>query len=294
MHAAAPVFGHSTTSHQTLADYAAQKADALTTPVNFTTMQRSLLQQGANEEDNGTRSLDHAFNPVSGSGFPTGTTARNEISTRWSSMAAAFAAGNYNGGDGAGAWHYLGRASHLMQDMTSPLHAFSIDHLGIYGVSESCKFEAYWGANDATLRSILSSIGEPLHSSTLDAMATEELDTFSTIRLQDRFNNSSPNKGSDDPRGWVETMVWSTYFRATFWGQVTMSSSSGNGTATTSMTTATTFSDGTVSSQTNVLHTMFENGNVRWINNWIGDDYYEITDRNGYVFRWMSFPCLSG
>ena len=289
---AAPVFGHSTTTHQTLADYAAQKAASLTTPVNFTTTQRSLLQQGANDEDNGTRSVNHAYNPVSGGSFPTGTTAKNEISTRWSSMTAAFAAGNFNGGDGSGAWHYLGRASHLMEDMTSPLHAFAIDHLGIYAVSESCKFEAYWGANDSTLRSIISSIGGPLHSSTLDAKATERLDSFSTGRLQDRFNNSSPNKGSDDPRGWVETMVWSAYFRATFWGEVTMGNSvflqNVNGPATSLTTTSTTFSDGTVGSQVNVLDKMFGNGNVRWINNYIGDDYYEITDRNGYVSRWMS------
>ncbi|MBM3883487.1 MAG: hypothetical protein FJ387_27915 [Verrucomicrobia bacterium] len=280
--AAAPVFGHSKTTHQTLADYAAQKAASLTTPVTFTATQRSLLQQGAKDEDIPlTRTLNHAYNPVSGGSFPTGTTARNEISTRWTSMLNAFAAGNVNGGDESGAWHYLGRVSHLMQDMTSPLHAFAVEHA-------PCQFEKYWEANDSTLRSAISSIGGPLHSSTLDAKATEKLDSFSTSRLHDRFNNSSPNKGSDDPRGWVETMVWSTYFRATLWGQVTMGSSSGNGAATSSTTTSTTFSDGTVSSQANVLDTMFGNGNVRWINKWIGDDYFEITDRNGYVFRFMS------
>lgn len=152
-------------------------------------------------------------------------------------------------------------------------------------------FEQYWGtsAGDSSLRSTLSSIGGPLHSSVLDAKATERLDSFSAQRLQDRFNNNSPDKNTDDPRGWVEVMAWITYFRATFWGEVTMGSSSGNGTATSSTTSSNTFSDGTVSSQVNVLHTMFGNGNVRWINaSFFGDDYYEITDLDGNVFRWMN------
>jgi len=34
-----------------------------------------------------------------------------------------------------------------------------------------------------------------------------------------------------------------------------------------------------------VLHVMFD-GNVRWIYDWT-DNYYEITDRNGHIFRWM-------
>jgi len=290
--------GHETNTHQTIADYAAQKAASLATPVNFTTSQRALLQQGASDEDNLTplpRPRDHGFNPITDSGFVGngwfGTTARNAIVDRWNSMTSAFVNGNFDGGDNAGAWHFLGRASHLMQDMTSPLHSMAVWHDGI--INPVCQFEGYWGNNDASLRTALSNVGGPLHSSTLDAKATERLDSFTTTRLQDRFNNSSPNKSSDDPRGWVETMVWATYFRATFWGQVTMGDSvflqNVNGPATSATTTSTTFSDGTVSSQMNVLESMFGNGNVRWINNYIGDDYYEITDRLGNVFRFMSF-----
>src|SRR3954462_13662025 len=270
-------------NHQTIVDYAAQKSALLITPLSLSTDKRLLLQQGAYDEDNVPRPINHAYNPMTDAGFPTGGTARDEIATRWIQMTGAFSSGNYYGGDNSGAWHYLGRASHLMQDMGSPLHSLAIEHL-----SPSCQFELYWSNNDPALRTILSSIGGPLHSSVLDAKATEKLDSFTATRLQDRFNNSSPNKNNDDPRGWVEVMAWHSYFRATFWGQVTMGANSGNGVATSSMTTATTFSDGDVPAETNALQTMFGNGNVRWINNFIGDDYYEITDRNGSVFRFAS------
>src|SRR6185295_18690289 len=121
---------------------------------------------------------------------------------------------------------------------------FAIEHL-----TPICQFENYWSNNAATLNSILSSSGDPLLSSTLDTNAMEKLDSFTASRLQDRFNNSSPNKNNDDARGYVEVMGWISYFRASVWGQITMGSSSGNGTATTSSTTSTTFSDGTVNSQ---------------------------------------------
>jgi len=271
------------TNHQTIVDYAAQKATALTTPLSLSVAKRSLLQQGAYDEDDDGRPVNHAYNPMTDAGFPLGGTARNEIATRWIQMTGAFSSGNYDGGDNSGAWHYLGRVSHLMQDMGSPLHSLAIEHL-----SPSCQFELYWKNNDPALRTILSSIGGPLQSSVLDPKATEKLDSFTATRLQDRFNSGSPNKNNDDPRGWVEVMAWHSYFRATFWGQVTMGANSGNGLATSSTTTATPFSDGAVAAQVNALHTMFGNGNVRWINSFIGDDYYEITDRNGSVFRYMS------
>ena len=283
----------STPTHQTLMDYAATNAGSLSPPLPFTSMQSTRMREGAAEEDTGgtipyLRTLNHAYSPLNDGAFGGGTTARNEANTRWSSMVSAFVSGNLDGGDGAGAWHYLGRTSHLLQDMTSPMHVFAQGHMGIYGFSEACRFEGYWEINDSSLRSILSSIGGPMHSSTWDSRASEKLDTFTgSTRLTYRFNNSCPNRSNDDVRGWMEVLAWITYFRATFWGEVTMGSSTGNGAATTSSTTSTTFSDGTVSSQLNVLHTMF-NGNVRWINAFLGDDYYEITDRNGYVFRFMS------
>ena len=278
-------WAHEIINHQTIMDYAGQKAAALPTPLIFGTTQTTRMHEGAADEDSGARPLNHAYNPMTGGTFPLGTmNARDTAAIRWSSMSNAFFFGNLDGGDDSGAWHFLGRTSHLLQDMTSPLHSLAIKHL-----EPTCQFEKYWQTNDLSLRSALATIGGPLQSSTLDPKAVEKLDALTTARLQDRFNNSSPNKNNDDPRGWLEVMVWITYFRSTFWGEITMSSSIGNGTATASSTTSTTFSDGTIGAQANALQTMFGSGNVRWVNNFIGDDYYEITDRSGNVFRFMSF-----
>ena len=276
-------------THQTLMDYAASKAGELATPLTFTGTQGSLLRQGAADEDNPiTRSLDHAFNPLTdGKFFGASMTARSAALERWNSMTAAFVSGNFNGGDDSGAWHFLGRTSHLLQDMTSPMHAFALWHTGI--TEPVCQFETYWGKaeNDTALRSMLASIGGPLHSSVLDAKASEKLDTFTSQRLTYRFNNSCPNKSSDDVRGWLEVLAWTTYFRASFWGEVSFGSSGSSGAATTASTTSTTFSDATVGGKPNVLHTMFS-GHAQWIAGFT-DNYYEITDRNGSVFRWMSW-----
>ncbi len=273
---------HETITHQTIMDFAATNAGLLPTPLVFTSTQSTRMREGALDEDNGTRSLNHAFNPMTDGAFPLGTTARDTALVRWNSVASAFAAGSFDGGDAVGAWHFLGRASHFLQDMASPLHSFAVQH-----AVPSCQFEGYWGAHDPELRTILPGLGGPLHSSTLPPEATAFLDGFTAGRLQDRFNTSCPHKNDDDIRGWIETQVWATYFRATFWGEVIMGSSWGDGQAAGPMTTTTTFADGTVGPQANTLNVMF-NGNVRWINNFIGDDYYELTDRAGNVFRYMS------
>ncbi len=278
---------HATPTHVSLMDYVAAKAGELATPLTFSSTQSTRLREGASDEDNPvTRSLNHAFNPLTdGKFFGASQTARDAALERWNSMTAAFASGNLDGGDDAGAWHFLGRTSHLLQDMTSPLHAFALWHSGV--TEPVCQYEEYWGDNSASLSSILSAIGGPLLSSTLDAKAGEKFDAFTSQRLTYRFNNSCPNKNSDDVRGYLEVPAWITYLRATFWGEVAFGSSGSSGAATTASTTATTFSDGAVGSQSNVLHKMF-NGHVQWIAGFL-DNYYEITDRNGYVFRWMSW-----
>ena len=279
---------HATTpTHPTLMDYAVSKAGELSTPLTFPGTASTRMSEGARDEDSPvTRSLDHSYNPLTGGKWSGASmTARDASLDRWNSMTAAFVNGAFDGGDGSGAWHFLGRASHLLQDMTAPLHVFALWHTGV--TEPVCQYEGYWETNDPSLRLVLSSIGGPLHSSTLDAKATEKLDAFTSQRLTYRFDNSCPNKSSDDVRGWLEVLAWTTYMRATIWGEVSFGTSGSSGTATTSATTATTFSDGTVSSKPNALHTMF-NGNVRWIVGFL-DNYYEITDRNNYAFRWMSW-----
>jgi len=280
---AVTVFGHGTLTHQTLMDFAVAKAVEWNPPLQIPGAFSNRLREGAYDEDNGTRSLDHAYNPLTDGKFPLASmTACEAAADRWTSMLPAFVTGNLDGGDGSGAWHFLGRASHLVQDMTSPLHVFAIEHATV-----SCKFEDYWQANDVWLRTLLPHIGGPLHCNTLDAKATEKLDAFSEQRLQHRFQNSCPHKDADDIRGWSEVIAWITYFRSTFWGEIVFADDGSSGLATTPFTTGTTFSDGYVGPQTNTLHVMFPN-NVRWIAAWY-DNYYEITDKNGYVFRWMSW-----
>ena len=282
--AAASAFGHPASVHHALMDYSVSKAGELPVPLTFDSAQTTRMREGSGDEDNGVRSLDHAWNPLSGRIFPLGISARDAAADRWNRMANAFLAGDFNGGDDAGAWHYLGRASHLVQDMTSPLHVFAIQHL-----NPTCQFEVYWDNNIPSLHSFLTDIGGPLHSNTLDAKSTEKLDDFSAQRLRYRFDHSCPNKNNDDIRGWAEVVTWTTYFRATFWGEMKMGADGSSGVATSPLTTGTTFEDGFVAPETNSLHTMFPN-NVFWINNWlIGDDYFEIADRNSNIFRWMSW-----
>ena len=280
----ATAFGWDTVSHQTMMDYATSKAAELNPPLSFSGAQYTRMHEGAADEDTpATRSLDHAYNPMTDGAFPLASmTARDAAYDRWTNMISAFLTGNFDGGDGVGAWHYLGRASHLVQDLTSPLHVFALQH-----ALPTCQFETYWQTNDPYLRTLLTGIGTPLTSSTLDAKSTEKLDAFTAQRLQYRFNNSCPHKDNDDIRGWSEVVAWTTYFRTTFWGEIVFGTSGSSGVATAPLTTGTTFTDGYVGPQTNTLHIMFPN-NVRWITGF-WDDYYEITDKNGYVFRWMSW-----
>ncbi len=290
LHAATP-------THQTLMEYAISKAGSLSTPLSFTSTQQNRMKEGAVDEDKtfdilgeSLRYLQHGYNPLTNSGFSVFTSAHDRAYNIWNDrMEPYFEQGYLDNPETStqwgGAWQQLGRVSHLLQDMSSPLHALATEwHILV------CEFEEFWANNDPTLRSILNSIGNPLHSGDpLPSEATAKLDSFTQERLQYRYNNNCPQKNNDDVRGCVEVLAWTTYFRVTFWGQV-MFGTSGNGTsgsATSSQTTGTTFNDGYVGAKTNTLHTMF-NGNVMYIDGWT-DNYYEITDRQGYIFIWMSW-----
>jgi len=211
-------------------------------------------------------------------------------------MVNAFRTGHWSEGDGVGGMHYLGRVSHLLQDMTSPPHIHPqsvwISHMD---------YEHYWldvGVNAG----VISYGGGPLSVSSLPPEATAKLDGFSKSRLEARHAEIR-NAYGESVQGYLRTMAWITYFRVTFWGEVefvddTLGGS--DGTATRSYTRQAAFDDGAVSASTyrNTLHTMFGAGNVRYINSW-GDDYFEITDRNGNGHRWEEnladdwWPCAN-
>jgi len=273
-------------------EYSLGKAGSLSTPLSFTSTQRTRMIEGARDEDIPVdRTLNHGYNPLLCLLTPNppawldvpvrGTPARDEALTRWNSMVTQFVNGQFDGGDDVGAWHFLGRVSHLLQDMSSPLHAVAQPH-------NPCMFEDFWKHADSILRSDLSSIGGPLlSSSSLPSEGLAMLDSFSQQRLQYRYNNSSPYKYSDDVRGWIDVLAWITYFRSTFWGEIFFGESGSSGRATFSQTTSTSFSDESVTSKPNTLNIMFNN-NVWWIAGW-DDNYYSIADRLGYIFIFMSW-----
>ncbi|MCX7044084.1 MAG: hypothetical protein NTX50_01175 [Candidatus Sumerlaeota bacterium] len=265
-----------------LMDKAIEKTSTLDTPIPFPQMPKDQMHNGSMDEDSGIRSLNHGYNPLTGTGFHSiSFNARDTAADRYASMISAFDNGHYSGGDDVGAWHFLGRTSHLLQDMASPLHSMGIDHLG------NCNYESYWRDNVTELTTVLGFSEGALHSGILDPQAMSKLDSFTRTRLQYRFDNSNPYKGAADVRGWIDTMAWITYFRCTYWGQTVMGSSDGTGKAVSAQTSAVDFSDGAVGAQTNVLYTMF-NGNVNYIVGFT-DNYFEATDRNGDTFRWMSW-----
>src|SRR5205085_9310779 len=63
------VAGHEIINHQTIMDYAGSKAAALPTPLNFSATQSTRMHEGAGDEDSGSRSLNHAYNPMTGGTF---------------------------------------------------------------------------------------------------------------------------------------------------------------------------------------------------------------------------------
>ena len=87
------------------------------------------IQAGVIDEDTGTRSLGHFYNPqlMEAPFFSLGAgTAPDNSQTQWNEAVVEFLLGNYNGVDKA--YHRLGRSMHLMQDMSSPPHVHDDAH----------------------------------------------------------------------------------------------------------------------------------------------------------------------
>jgi hypothetical protein len=287
-------------THQTLME----KAANFSAPLAYLDIEKQRMIEGAQDEDGLNdpfylRTRNHGYNPlyclmtdnptawIGESGQPLwGTPAHDEASTRWDSMASAFINGHFEDGDGFGAWHFLGRVSHLLQDMSSPLHIFGQSHIPPL----NCKFEEMWGSEsaDLALRIIIDgSERGTLHSNDpLPTEATLKLDIFSADRLQYRYNNSCPEKANDDVRGWIEVLAWISYFRTTFWGEIDFGTTGTTGKATTPYTFGISFDDDEVESQDNALHKMFD-GEIWWIVD-EADNYFQIKDRYGNVFNFMS------
>ncbi len=158
----------STPTHQTIME----KAAGLAAPPVLTGIQQIRLEEGAVDEDKHValetieRSKAHFYNPLTGEGLPLCDTSLHRAYTIWNELMTPFFEQGYLEAQESeippqwgGAWQQLGRVSHLLQDMSSPLHVLGIAH------PFTCEFENYWGGADQALRDIIDRSGEgPLHS----------------------------------------------------------------------------------------------------------------------------------
>ena len=291
------------TTHKMLMDYAVNIAVAdLGLPIDGSMTARgdewNRLWEGAEDEDIDPRWLNHFFRPIDNAGMTGGVIAPVKATEYWNSMISAYVNGNLNGGDGNGAWHYLGRISHLLQDMTSPMHVFDKAH------PNTCNFESYWPTKQTILEDILKKIEispiRVLHSdNSLPAEATKHLDELSQSQLQYRYAHNCPDKTLNNVKGYLEVLAWITYFRTTFWGEINFGITGASGSATSARTTPTTYvSDGVqhiIVDQVNALHTMFNTVNdtddIRWVVDGI-ENFFQITDKNGHVYVFMDSMLL--
>lgn len=318
---------HGEYTHTTFADYAVAKAKAWGLPVEGNLgdgvsgwgMAWQRLHEGAAQEDESflsvsgeiVRQREHAYNPTTNKGFNVVGiqfgTARDRALSIWNdSLLGAYSTGDlYSEEVGAsgkigGAWQLLGRISHLLQDMTAPLHGLAIQH-----VYPSCKFENAWKTSGQKLITLLDptlsdSIGILYSESELPEEALTGLDDFSRTRLAYWLNSNAentngpvgcPNRFKDDVRGYIEVLAWISYFRTTVWGEVwfnkdeSSSGSTGNATSSGLLEDAV-FSDITVPAGTpNGLHAMFA-GKVKWRDTW-NDNYFTLECANGNILYWM-------
>lgn len=260
---------------------------------------QSEIYDGSRDEDSSaSRNCNHGYNPITGSTggiFKTlyaGKPTKEYAIGMWENMEYAFGSGNLTGGDNIGAYHYLGRCCHLLQDMTTYPHIHPQDISGVppehqnFESSEYSQFVNFDFPNTDT--PLL-----PTDSLTGVSKSTEKLDSWSSTRL------CSKTFTSNDIASFIEQVARITYFRSTFWGEVefvTDTWGSHSGEASPELTTTTVFSDGIVTEKPNTLSTLFGSENVRYRNTW-EDDYFEITDAHGQSFTWKNtfddewFPC---
>jgi hypothetical protein len=281
--ASVPTDAHTATIHSDLSALALQCAERVYgnwLPLEY----RTLLLDGGWQEDylppyyadldpiiNGLKTRHHGYNPATRS---TGgifedagnEPATNHVASLWGTMTEQFHGGQLASGhdpwqsEDVSAYHWLGRAAHLGQDMTShphihPQNVTALEHSAF----ESWESSTFHGTLDSYISDSLTPL-QPTES--LPSEATTRLDAWSRERLQSR------TYFDDDAASFLDVIARITYFRTTFWGEVefvtdTWGDSSGE--ATQEYTREAAFSDGTVPGGvcTNTLEAMFGSGNVR-------------------------------
>jgi hypothetical protein len=137
----------------------------------FTSEDRDDLIAGAGHEDDDNCLLDqryrhHGFNPVTGASFDTGLpgedlNAKNRARRLWAKMLYCWIEGERNGYENTsdlpgctlhtgGYFHYLGRVSHLLQDMAAPGHVHAPDGHGGWEAIFGYDLEEYWDKSEFT------------------------------------------------------------------------------------------------------------------------------------------------
>jgi hypothetical protein len=187
-------------------------------------------------------------------------------------MQTAFENNALGSGDGHGGYHYLGRVSHMLQDMTSSPHIF---WQNVWASHWNCedfwidKWQHWW-----TSSGVSATEGPLKPTDDLPSLATLRLDQYTIERINDRCNQVK----QDSLDGFMDTLAWLTYFRVSIWGEIKADENN----AAPAMTTPT---DG-VDAQSNSLRTMFGPENIRYILCDLGQggfNYWTVFDRAGYL-----------
>ncbi len=231
-------------------------------------------------EDTGIRPVNHAHNPLTGRGFVRrrgfGGSARLYVSDLMERLDALHAHPDLSASELLEAWRLAGRAFHVLQDMASPLHVFSVWH-----VLNSCHFEVYWDTVvDEALDLVDVPETAPTRPSQLSPLSTSRLDAFTRLALEKRIAELP-----DTLMAHLDAIAWSAYYRASFWGEIHYADTAG-----TRETTPTGFHDGETDALPNILHDVFD-GNIRYHTAWWGD-YFELEDRLGNTFAWNRLLAL--
>ena len=264
---------HAITIHETLAHYNVTLHNSLLLPSPITPDMESLFTQADINEDSGIQPLTHAWNPLTGRGFLRqhgfGGSAQEYASRLLSELDSLCSNNNITLKDQDAGWQLAGRLFHLLQDMTSPLHVFTVWHV-FHG-----HFETYWApfvAEALATTDVWNSA--PLSLPDIPQAAVFHLDDHTRSALEQRVTNL-PNTLS----AYQEALAWCTYYRASFWGEIRYAEQ-----ASSTYTLAATFDDGITEALPNVLDLMFDH-NIRYHTSWL-NDYFEITDRKGNTFTW--------
>ena len=266
--------------HRTMAEYCVTWHNEQSILPTISQLAKDVFVRHVVREDRGINPVTHAHNPVTGRGFVRtrgfGGSARRYAVRLFDQLDVLHDKPHFSEADLSDGWRLAGRVFHLLQDMASPLHVFSVWH-----VLNSCHYEVYW---DTVVPEALS-LADARETQTasppqLTATSTTQLDDFTRQALEERIA-TLPNT----LMGHQDTVTWSAYYRASFWGEIRY-----DATASAPETLPSVFDDGSTEHLPNVLHNMFD-GNIRYHTAWWGD-YFLLEDRKGNTFHWNRLLAL--